>query len=837
MSISMPSLSASDSASRLVPTDGKTLPLEAIDLRVDAKGGLSRVVLSQRFRNPHAEPLTVTYKLPLPADAAVSGFVFRIGERTIRGKIEGRSDAREQFELAILAGKSAALLEEDRSSLFTQEIGNIPPGAQVVAEIEIDQPLVWLAEGSWEWRFPLAAAPRYLGAGPIEGNIGLDVASGELGARASLVLAVRDAIPERRSPESPSHPLVCSRGIDAFSVELGSQNQAPLDRDVVVRWPVATLEPGVSLDAARPASGAGEASAFGLLTLVPPAVEASPERVSRDLTLLLDTSGSMSGEPLEQAKRIACALVDSLGDADTLDLIEFSFEARAFLPAPERATAGLKKRAIAWVRDLRASGGTEMVTGVRESLRDVRAGSQRQVVMITDGLVGFERDVVRSILDKLPASARFHAVGVGSAVNRSLLLPVARAGRGIEAIVGLGEDAERAAKRLLSRTVAPILVDLTVDGSAVKRSSPSRLPDCFAGAPARIALELQPTGGEVVVRGRLGDAPFERRLVVPAVERGTGSEAVTKLYARERVEDVEMKLTAGVGSGHDQEIEALGKAFSIATRLTSFLAVTEEATVDPRSPSRREAQPQAIPYGMSAEGLGLRSGDSFAAERGLTISASLGEMRAAQAAAAPMGFGGFAGGPPAAPPPPPPGMVPPRTGIDVWAGRPRRESEEEGSTRGRAASGGRRQAAPPRAAQVDEQKKKSKGGGIFDKARRFVLGPPADEAPEALEAEAEAVRELAGRIVHASGDRVVVEIVVPEPGLELGFDGATVLVTLDDMTVIECTIDAQLSTREGSYTPGVLLRIALRLETIPGRPIGVVDIALPASDCVIVARA
>ena len=273
----MPSSSASYPSARPFPTEGKVLPLEASELRVDAKGGLARVVFTQRFRNPYQEPLSVTYKLPLPADAAVSGFVFRIGERTIRGRVEGRSEAREQYEQAILEGRSAALLEEDRSSLFTQEIGNIPPGEAVLAEIEIDQGLAWLAEGSWEWRFPLAAAPRYLGAGPIDGDVSIDVATGEIGARASLGLIVRDEVTAHRSPESPSHPLVCSRDPRGFSVELGSGNKAALDRDVVVRWPVAALEPGAALDVARPRDIAEGARAFGLLTLVPPSPDAHAE--------------------------------------------------------------------------------------------------------------------------------------------------------------------------------------------------------------------------------------------------------------------------------------------------------------------------------------------------------------------------------------------------------------------------------------------------------------------------------------------------------------------------------------------------------------------------------
>src|SRR5688572_13201557 len=155
-------MNSSDPAHSLV-TPSATMPLESAALRVVARGGVARVILEQTFANHHPDPLAVTYVLPLPADGAVSGFAFTIGDRRIEGEIDRKRAARERYEDAIAHGHTAALLEQERSSLFTQEIGNVPPGARVVCEIVIDQPLRWLDEGSWEWRFPLAAAPRYLG--------------------------------------------------------------------------------------------------------------------------------------------------------------------------------------------------------------------------------------------------------------------------------------------------------------------------------------------------------------------------------------------------------------------------------------------------------------------------------------------------------------------------------------------------------------------------------------------------------------------------------------------------------------------------------------------------
>ena len=123
---------------RLVSTTGRALPLLSTSLTADASGGVARVVVEQRFHNPHAEPLAVTYSLPLPADGAVSGFSFRIGGRRVVGEVDRKKAARERYEQALVEGRSAAILEQDRSSLFTQEIGNIPPGEEIIAEVIVD---------------------------------------------------------------------------------------------------------------------------------------------------------------------------------------------------------------------------------------------------------------------------------------------------------------------------------------------------------------------------------------------------------------------------------------------------------------------------------------------------------------------------------------------------------------------------------------------------------------------------------------------------------------------------------------------------------------------------
>lgn len=602
-----PSSSASDGG-RLVCNQGRELPLRQVAVRAEAGGGIARTVLVQTFENAHSEALRVAYKLPLPADGAVSGFRFQIGEAQVVGEIDAKAKARARFEAALAEGKTAAILDQERSSLFTQEVGNIPPHTLVVCETVVDQPLAWLDQGAWEWRFPTVVGPRYTGGQktPDAFAIAVDVADpahGHLPVRATLCLRIDDRLAEPRV-ESPSHPIErTDGGVVRFVDDAGMR----LDRDVVVRWPVATPEVGLSVRTTRTSDDRKE-RAHGLLTVVPPRPDAEVEAVMRDLTFLIDTSGSMSGRALQNAAALVSAMIDTLTERDQVELVEFSWDAKRWRSAPVAATPKNKREAIQWVRQLKAGGGTEMESAIRETLSPLRQGSQRQVVLISDGYIGFEARIIRQILDALPRSCRLHTVGVGSAVNRTLLSGAARAGAGVEIVVGLGEDPERAAQRLLARTVRPLVTELEILGSAVTRTVPRALPDLYAGAPALIAVQLDAQGGELLVRGKMAFDSWEERIFVPPINPGVGPQGVRKLFAREWVEDLETERAGGADpTDTDAQIERIGLEYQISTRLTSWVAISRTAKIDPNAEPLRETMPHELAYGLSAEGLGLRA--------------------------------------------------------------------------------------------------------------------------------------------------------------------------------------------------------------------------------------
>lgn len=776
------------SGGTIVPRPG-ILPLLGTILQAEARGGLCRLILRQRFHNPHHEPLSVTYSLPVPEDAAVSGFAFTIGDRRIVGEVDRKASARQRFEDAILEGRTAAILDEERSTVFSQEVGNIPPGADLDVEIEIDQRLKWLEEGQWELRVPTTIAPRYLGSEgrvPDARKVHQDVVDGDAGVKLSLALSVLDDL-RGRFVASPSHRLVVERNGDGARVGF-SEETAPLDRDVVVRWQASGQSVGAQLTMSDRKTVQGRV--FGLLSLVPPEPTHSA-RLPRDVVLLLDTSGSMSGEPIAQAQRIASALVSSLSEQDTLEMIQFSWSAKRWRKKPERMDDRGRRDALVWIKKLSASGGTEMRDGILAALDGIHEHSQRQVVLVTDGLIGFEKEIVSTILNRLPRSSRVHTVGVGSGVNRTLTAGASRAGRGVEVVLGLGEDPEPAAWRLNARMNAPVVVDLEIEGSALVGYSPKRLPDLFQGAPACVALELRPAGGRLQIRGRTNHGAWSTTLDVAAGV--DGSAAVAKLFGREYVNDLEMNIAAGERGDWETRIEEAGLAFQIATRLTSWVAIDSETSVDPEAPGRRQHVPQQLPHGMSAEGLGLRAPQS--PQFALASAISAGPVPARRSASAKqeevsvdfsMRTRWVPPVAPARPPaaPPPPGAPPPAA---------RRPSVPE----------------PPKRAKGAIHRATDALRSFFEDAESPEVS--ADELAAPMESGA-IVRILPGRVVkHEDGSMVVSFTVTHEPlswtrpeQVELVWnDGTRVLVTVKS------------GTRSTTAGVGTELRLVMELPSLP----------------------
>lgn len=607
----------------LVAVDGRAFPLKRAALESHAGAGIAETLLRQSFENPFDTPLEAIYTLPLPADGAVIGYTIVAGGKRIVGEIETREAARQAYQKALEAGHMAGLLEQDRADTFTQSLGSLPPRTPIEVEIRVLHPLAFHVRtervpAEWEYRFPTVAGVRYEGGpGRVPDRDRLDPPrAGDAGTPVRLLLDLRiaDGAPDSLHPDSSSHTLVVTAedkdrapgddaGLRGPCSRVRFEENSKLDRDVTVRWRAAASEVGVRL--LEGGGLAGDAGRYALLTIVPPERPASV--FPRDLTLLIDASGSMSGPPIESARALGERLLRSLSPQDRFEILAFAETVRKLVPEPLLAAPENVEKGCRALAGLRAGGATEMAGAIEKSLRPLRREAQRQVVLVTDGYIGFESEVIRNILDHLPPGARLHVVGIGSAPNRALTRPAGRAGRGIELILTDPADTESVAERLLAATRAPVLTDLTISGSAVLASAPERPADVFEARPLMAALELSAQGGEIRIEGRLSGSreAWAQELSVTAMEkRLLPGLPIGAFFGRETIEDLETRFAAGEAEV-ESLIETCGLRHRIPSRRTSLVAIAEEPAVDPTQPRRRERLAVEVPAGVSAEACGL----------------------------------------------------------------------------------------------------------------------------------------------------------------------------------------------------------------------------------------
>jgi Ca-activated chloride channel homolog len=612
----------------IVGKDGKiqgTCPLKHTDVRAGISGFLARVTVTQTFASTATQNIEAVYTFPLPQDAAVDDMTIQIGDRTVRGLIKRREEARAIYEKAKSTGHVAALLDLERANIFTQSVANILPGEQVTVTISYVETLRYEA-GSYEFVFPMVVGPRYIpgqptgyqGSGwardtnrvPDASRITPWVAA--KGTRAghdiSLEIALDAGVPIQ-DMRSKTHEIDVNRkGPSRATVRL--RDEATIaNKDFILKYDVAGAQVADAI-LTTPAPGRSKpAGGYFTMTLQPPARLPESDIQPKELVFVLDTSGSMWGFPLEKAKQVISRALDELYPGDTFNLITFSGDTQIVFPQPVYPTAENIRKAKQVLATRSGGGGTEMMKAIRAAL--VPSDKQdhvRVVCFLTDGYVGNDMEIVGEV-QKHP-NARVFAFGIGTAVNRFLLDKMAEAGRGAVEYVNLADKADEAADRFYERVRSPLLTDLYVDwgGLPVTDVYPQRLPDLFSGQPLIISGRYtRAASGTVRLKGTRAGGQFSRDIPVTFSSSTPPFDALAGYWARRRIDDLMSQGWIGLQRGNmdpklKEQITQLGLDYRLMTQFTSFVAVEDKVVTKNGQPERVEV-PVEMPEGVSHEGV------------------------------------------------------------------------------------------------------------------------------------------------------------------------------------------------------------------------------------------
>jgi Ca-activated chloride channel family protein len=569
---------------------GDSIPLKGVEVDGEVLGAHARVRVRQRYCNESGRAVEAVYTFPLPADATLTAFAMTCAGRRLEGSVKEREAAFHAYDDAVVAGHGAALLEQERSNVFTATVGNLLPGEETLVEVEYVQ-RVTADEGSLRWMIPTLVAPRHI-PGSAEGD---RTAHGEHAPTDRVPDADRITPPRAAEVgyglkldllfdlgrevkvESPSHAIAAVAEGARVRVRF-AQAQVALDRDVVLTarglGSLASQAAGVVAHRAPGSDG------YLALSVVPD-LAGYGGAAARGVTavFVVDVSGSMAGDSLREARAALRLCLRHLRAGDRFNVIAFSTSHVAFEREPVPFTQASMASADLWINGLSANGGTEMLEPL--VLATAMAGSGGVVMLLTDGEVGNEDEILQAVMKRRGESkARVYSFGIGTNVSDALLRDLARETGAAVEFIHPGERIDEKVVAQFSRAVAPRVTDVTVRfvGVDVGEVAPSRTPDLVDGEPwSLLARYTRGGGGTAEISGRWLGETFALRVPVDLPEE-VSRPVVAKLWAAERIRDLEDARVEGRrAESMKQRITALAVEHGIASRYTSFVVIEQRS--------------------------------------------------------------------------------------------------------------------------------------------------------------------------------------------------------------------------------------------------------------------
>jgi Ca-activated chloride channel homolog len=530
-------------------------------------GRVARIEVEEWFRNPGGGLAEGDYLYPLPGEASFSDYSLFLGEEELRGEVMDAGRARSIYEEIVRRHQDPALIELAGHGLIRARVFPIEPGATRKVTLRYTQVLSRAGDAL---HFRYAAGSATVPGLPRAGREA--PAAVRAAATTPLTFTVTvDSAGHFAAPHSPTHPLSVARQ----SGRLIIRPQGELAGDFDVFLPFARPVVGISLAAHRTAGEDG----YFMLALSPAAARASS--IPRDIAAVVDVSGSMSGEKMEQARQALHRLLDTLGERDRFRLISFSNRVTAHDAGWTAVSSASLAAARAWVDGLAASGGTNIDGALAEAFRvSPAAGRLPIVIFITDGVptVGqTDPDRIAAQMEADRGEARMFAFGVGHDLNAYLLERIAAAGRGAVAYVQPGEDVGAPIARLAAKITHPVLVDLRIERAPVQLLDlqPAHLPDLFAGDELVLFGRYRSAGavrGELVVSG-MREGRRERFGVSVELPAATGANGyLPGLWASRKVGELMRTIRLeGETPARIEEVRALALRYGLLSEYTSYL--------------------------------------------------------------------------------------------------------------------------------------------------------------------------------------------------------------------------------------------------------------------------
>jgi len=536
-----------------------------VTVKIKDQVAITRV--DQVFVNQTDREQEATYVFPLPPDAVVRSFTLYAGGQKVAGEMLGREEARRIYESIVRKRKDPALLEYVGRDMYRARIFPIPPKGERRVELQYTE-LLKYDSGLVRYLYPLST--EKFSATPIDETTVDIIISAEVPIGAVY---------------SPSHDVGITRKGRAAAVASWREEKTKPDQDLLLYYTVSEADIGANvLTFKEPA-----ADGFFLLMAAPTRELAGDEAVPKDVTFVLDTSGSMRrDDKIEQAKDALLFCLSSLNEHDRFDIITFSSTVVPYGDGLTTANTAARQKAAAFIRDITATGGTDIDSALAMAIERHEGGSTNYILFLTDGrpTVGTTDEAViledvKSASTRAAArgsSLRAFVFGVGYDVNTHFLDKLASRNGGTTTYVRPSEDIEVKVSSFFAKIADPMLTSLSLDYGRVRAYDcfPQELPDLFAGSQLLILgryREGSAARGELVLRGRHRDELRSFPIAAAFPKAQEQDDYIAGLWAARKIGFLldEIRLH-GESKELVDEIVELSTEYGILTEYTAFLA-------------------------------------------------------------------------------------------------------------------------------------------------------------------------------------------------------------------------------------------------------------------------
>ena len=608
----------------LVSMEPIAAPLLHTTVKITVSGLIARTTVSQQFSNPSDEWAEGVYVFPLPETAAVDHLRMKIGDRLIEGQIQERAKAKKIYTKAKAKGQQASLVEQERPNIFTTSVANIAPNAPMTIDIEY-QEIVRYDQGQFSLRFPMVVGPRYIPGQPQNpqerssspSSFGWALNTDQVSDASRITPPVQHPSQGPLNPislridlapgmllqniDSPTHPITMTKQ-DTNSYQVTLQDRAAYaDRDFELIWtPLSSETPQANVFTEQ-----HEDETFLFMQIMPPTSTSSAQNtIPREVVFVIDTSGSMGGRSIKQAKAALTLALSRLTPQDTFNLIQFNSITRSLYSTAREVSASRIHEAQRYVSGLQATGGTEMLPALTQALTYVPEKEAtlriRQVIFITDGLVGNE-DVLFALLERDLHNARLFTVGIGSAPNGHFMRKAAQFGKGTFTYIGSTNEVQDKMNHLFLKLEHPALTDIAIlsKGSTFKEILPNPLPDLYNGEPLIVAFRTSALPPSITITGKQAGSHWETTQSLMDAKPRSG---IAVYWARQKIAQLMDRITQGKDKTFlRQSIVDVALKHHLVSRYTSLVAVDVTPVRPDAQPLHTHALKTNLPHGMQYE--------------------------------------------------------------------------------------------------------------------------------------------------------------------------------------------------------------------------------------------